>query len=375
MQHRILYAAPDAYCAWPSMARAGNGDWLVAFTRTEQHIAPNGQCVLVRSADHGLTWSEPEIVWDTPLDNRPLGLTPLADGRVIAHVRSKPAAAIRAELRTLSHWIEPALFRRWMAYLDGLDAKQAEALQGVWMRVLEADGSTWGRPIPGPDLCHGGVQLPDGSLLAASFLADGGQTITLLKTETIGTPWQPIGRVALPPAEHARIRFSEPSLLRLPGGRLILMLRADPLAYDEASPLFLLWETWSDDGGAHWREPFPTALWGYPPHLTNLADGRVLCTYGYRKQPFGERACLSEDGVTWDPAREMVLRDDAPNADLGYPVSMEMEPGRVLTVYYQVNKPAVTPYPYCYAAPAGDKPAIVGTIWDVRYGAPARAIP
>jgi hypothetical protein len=126
----------------------------------------------------------------------------------------------------------------------------------------------------------------------------------------------------------------------------------------------VLWESYSDDSGVTWAEPWPTALWGFPPHLTLLNDGRVLCSYGYRRPPYGERACLSEDGITWDLSDEVVLRDDAPNDDLGYPASIEVEPGQVLTVYYQVNKRQV-PKSLEYSRPRGEKPALLGTFWTV----------
>ncbi|MBM3190711.1 MAG: exo-alpha-sialidase [Chloroflexi bacterium] len=42
---------------------------------------------------------------------------------------------------------------------------------------------------------------------------------------------------------------------------------------------------------------------------------------------------MSEDsGETW--SADTVLRDDAPCGDLGYPVTMELDDGRILTVYY-----------------------------------------
>lgn len=80
---------------------------------------------------------------------------------------------------------------------------------------------------------------------------------------------------------------------------------------------------------------------GFPPHLLVLQDGRMVCTYGYRRAPCGERACVSRDGITWDLANEIVLRDDNPSHDLGYPASVETAPGEILTVYYQ--KPAFDP--------------------------------
>ena len=74
-----------------------------------------------------------------------------------------------------------------------------------------------------------------------------------------------------------------------------------------------------------------------------LADGRVLCTYGRREAPFGIRACLSADGGrTWLMEQEIVLRDDLPNGDLGYPTSVEYAPGRLFTIYYGQDGAGVT---------------------------------
>jgi hypothetical protein len=40
-----------------------------------------------------------------------------------------------------------------------------------------------------------------------------------------------------------------------------------------------------------------------------LLDGRYLMIYGYRRPPYGVRACISDDGVTWDVKREFVIRE------------------------------------------------------------------
>ena len=40
-----------------------------------------------------------------------------------------------------------------------------------------------------------------------------------------------------------------------------------------------------------------------------------------------------DNGVTWDT--EYILRDDAPSDDLGYPATVELKDGSLLTVYYQ----------------------------------------
>jgi len=59
-----------------------------------------------------------------------------------------------------------------------------------------------------------------------------------------------------------------------------------------------------------------------------------VCVYGYRLAPFGERAMISGDGgKVWTYG--YVLRDDGPDADLGYPASAELCDGSVTTVYDQ----------------------------------------
>ena len=46
---------------------------------------------------------------------------------------------------------------------------------------------------------------------------------------------------------------------------------------------------------------------------------------------------ISPDGRTWDKTKPIVLADDAPNTDCGYPSSVEVGAGKVLTLYYQVD--------------------------------------
>jgi hypothetical protein len=96
----------------------------------------------------------------------------------------------------------------------------------------------------------------------------------------------------------------------------------------------------------------------------DLHSGDILATYGYRLPPLGQRACLSHDGgETWDIDNEIVLRDDAPDLDLSYPVSwdlgypatLELEPGELLTVYYQIDKPA-------------EKSSLSATRWSLQQG-------
>lgn len=93
----------------------------------------------------------------------------------------------------------------------------------------------------------------------------------------------------------------------------------------------------SRDGGKSWSTPHPIGVWGLPSHLLRLRDGRLLMSYGYRRAPFGNQARLSSDnGKIW--SEPLVISDDAPGGDVGYPSTVEMPDGSFVTVWYESMK-------------------------------------
>ncbi|EDY81005.1 BNR/Asp-box repeat domain protein [Verrucomicrobiia bacterium DG1235] len=364
LEHLSIYEKRDAYCAWPAIARAQNGDIIVLFTRTEEHMAPNGEIMLSRSTDNGRTWQPPAVAYDTVIDDRESGLTTLADGTLLTHLRS-----VRFEASSYQNLPDtaypPELIERWTDYVEKPEYQNAAQLSRAWQTVSVDNGVTWAPPTPGIDSIHGGIQLQNTGLLVASYRNDGGN-IGVHAAPNPTAPWKQIATVPCPHPDT--IRFGEPHVLQLASGRIVMMIRATAKPYDDGSPLCHLWASYSDDNGATWAPAYETPLWGYPPHLQQLSDGRILCTYGYRRAPFGQRACLSEDGITWSQDNEIVLRNDAANKDLGYPVSIELEPGRILSVYYQPNIPAGSNPATHPPHPNRKKPGILATIWE----APAR---
>ena len=110
----------------------------------------------------------------------------------------------------------------------------------------------------------------------------------------------------------------------------------------------------SNDNGSTWdyvnRPVARTGIGGNPPTMTKLRDGRLCLTYGYRDAPYSIRARLSADeGVTWE--KEVFLRDDGGNHDIGYPRTVQRADGKVVTVYYFNDHPDGERY-------------IAATIWD-----------
>ena len=96
--------------------------------------------------------------------------------------------------------------------------------------------------------------------------------------------------------------------------------------------------TESSDEGRTWSKAIQvTADREHPADLIQLADGRVLMVYGERNPPRGVHAMISPDGRAWDKSKRIALADDAPNGDCGYPSSVEVAKGKVVTLYYQVD--------------------------------------
>ncbi|WP_247877776.1 sialidase family protein [Azospirillum thiophilum] len=91
----------------------------------------------------------------------------------------------------------------------------------------------------------------------------------------------------------------------------------------------------STDLGHSWEPWRRHALVGHPYDACPLPDGRLLLVGGYRHAPYGVRARL------YDPRRqqpdevpELVLRDDGPAPDLGYPWAAPLPDGRAMVAYY-----------------------------------------
>ena len=68
---KAICKEPGDYIGWPSIARKVDGELLVVFSGgRDTHVCPYGKTELVRSQDGGETWSPPETINNTPLDDR-----------------------------------------------------------------------------------------------------------------------------------------------------------------------------------------------------------------------------------------------------------------------------------------------------------------
>ena len=178
--------------------------------------------------------------------------------------------------------------------------------------------------------CHASTVLPldDGRVLAAWFGGkkekDDDVEIYLAERSKNGVWSAP--RIV---SENDSIPHWNPVLYERENGEIILYYK-----YGKEIPDWITKYIVSADGGRTWSVWRCLNISGSPPHLLKHSSGALVCVFGRREAPFGERAIVSYDnGETW--ADEYVLDDRANDGDLGYPASVELDDGSILTVYYQ----------------------------------------
>ncbi|MFA6568693.1 MAG: sialidase family protein [Victivallales bacterium] len=338
-----------SYHGWPTLARMKNGELLVVSSAgREHHVCPFGQVHLLRSTDNGRTWSEPEIIVNGPLDDRDAGILQTSKGTVLVN------------------WFTSVY---WIHYLESFETQRSKALStdhlgkeftdgffsrcrkirvllsddiinrelGTWIIRSGDGGKTWSDKIDcGAGSPHGPTELADGRLLfvgnaKASNSPNGtpyAPMLVAVESCDDGCSWRRIGEI---PQRHGDPlgTYHEPHAVQASDGRIIVHIRN----HSEQDGGCIL-QSESEDGGRTFSVPHNTGLIGLPAHLLKMRDGRLLTTYGYRINPYGNRAAISEDGGrTW--GKPMVLDEKAGGRDLGYPSTAQLADGSFLSVWYE----------------------------------------
>jgi len=291
--HVVVASEEGKHFAFPGLAKLVDGRLAVVFREGTAHVDPSGSVAMCVSRDGGRTWAPRRTIYDNPdVDERDPGIWQHSDGALVVSMASAGARTMRSQ--------------------DG--------------------GQTWDGPSPAPVFSpHGTAELPDGRLYWCGITTKMGiNHVRIAASGDLGRSWDIHSTVAMSLPYHrpwVREFWDEPRALPLANSRWLCLLRVDRDGY--------LYQTASSDGGTTFGTPKRTPMWGCPPFVLPLADGRLVALYGHRRDPWGIRACVSEDqGATWDIDSEIILRDDGGHGDLGYPVAIEIEPGLVLAVYY-----------------------------------------
>jgi sialidase-1 len=332
---REIPTAARTYSGWPTLARRASGELVLAWSGDrEAHVCPFGRVLYAVSRDGGESWSWPRVILDSDLDDRDAGIleTPRKTLLVTTFTSLAYQAVLeRARQSGFAGW-DSGKAARWDAVERRLSADTRQSRLGCWMLRSTDDGLTWSPPYRVPlNSPHGPIAVSGGRLLYAGKDLWGGGQVGVCESTDDGLTWRWLSRIVPRPGDTVDQYHELHMVEATPGGRLVLHIRN----HNEANRGETL-QTESDNGGAAWTEPHPIGVWGLPSHLLRLRGGRLLMTYGYRRAPFGNHARLSSDeGRTWsDP---FTLSADGASGDLGYPSTVQLSGGQLLTVWYETR--------------------------------------
>jgi sialidase-1 len=358
IRHGVVCSLPQekfGYFGWPSVTRQADGTLCaVASGLRFAHICPWGRSVICKSRDDGQSWSAPQVINNTPLDDRDAGIVSLGGQRLLITWFTSNTAHYFS--RAPNHWLRksfpPEVYEEMGGIVESWSQEMCRQWIGSWLRISE-DGEYWGEyrraPVNTP---HGPIVMPDQSwfylgkrwdLNEQKTMTSGGGPIQAASSDDEGKSWRMLGEIPLPEGMSNQ-NAHEPHVAALPDGRLFAAIRYE-------KPFQVLFSE-SEDGGLSWSRARPSGAMGSPPQLLLHSSGTLVCVYGYRQQPYGQRALISRDlGKSWSD--EIALRDDGPDGDLGYPCSVELADKSILSVYYQKCR-------------SGEKCSILYTLWELQ---------
>lgn len=362
MRKGIVYKGEGifSYCGWPTVGKLSDGTLAVVFSGHRlRHVCTFGETMICYSYDEGKTWTAPSAVVNTRFDDRDGGIA--VNGKQVLvtsfnnnfNFQSKHAEANEKDENVR------AMIQNYIA-LNQEKANEDDV--GSSITVSEDGGKTFFKrymmPITSP---HGPKLLKDGRYVYVgrafsiqNMYKTEGRTYNELPEGIYymfsgdGYTWTEPLPIPLPQDEDI-ILNCEPDVIECADGELLVHIRVQK----RNVPFDYMWiyQTKSKNGITEWETPYDLGVQGAPPHLFRHSSGKIVCVYGCRKAPFAEMAIISEDeGKTWSAPR--AIDADAASSDLGYPSSVELQNGKILTVYYQRDE-------------GEERPNLKYTIWEI----------
>ena len=354
VRHGVVASLPTdtfGYFGWPTVCRMDDGQFVcVASGMRNEHNCPFGRNIICVSTD-GEAWSAPRVVNDSPLDDRDSGVVCVGGDRLLmawfssdSRHGSRIAATNLGRSGAYEGHRDPSTVELWETGLLGQTDASVEAFAGSWVMASDTRGQTWNEPVRVPcSAPHGPTRLRSGDLLYLGTSTDrepveeGNTGVIAVRSSTGGDSWSVVGSVPGP------VRLGEPHVLELASGRLLGLMRCGG---SDDYVKFSMMQTTSEDG-VTWSEAQTLGFHGAPPHLMQHSSGVIVCSYcnrggtddmggpeTYEGPEKGQRVMLSwDEGASW--SYDLVLRADGVCLDLGYPSTVELDDGSLLTVYYQ----------------------------------------
>lgn len=304
---------------FPVIARGAAGEVAAVFRVGAGHYGLTGTLATALSTDGGRTWSGPIEVAPRGEDVRNPAFAIAGDGRWV-----------------LGYWkagvhCYPALGggeRRWRSPLEGGEEPDTFVVTSddrgrTWSEpfAVRSDRLAWVSPFGRIVTCA------DGTLLMSAYGGVRGSNppgrvdTIVMRSKDDGRTWGD---------ESAVLMLANEMSICAVGDELVGAARR----VDGSTAIVR-----SADGGRTWSEPVAATRSGeHPADLCVLRESKLLLmTYGRRRRPLGCATKTSGDGgATWSD-HEVLLAGDGLGHDVGYPSTVQLDDGTLLTALYFAN--------------------------------------
>jgi hypothetical protein len=336
---------------FPGLTRAANGNLLVSFCTTFD-CQKGGRAYLLRSSDDGRTWPDAAVLLQSRNSdgaiNLSVGMTRLRDGTILypccdARITRKwdQHDADLIILQSKDHgntWTDGTPVRVGMkepfAYGGIIELKNGEVLCPIWGKRTSAE--PWRSGVVRSR--DGGITWRDYSTIAYDASASSVSPASSPAPKSLPCP----PRDQREPEFHCA-GFNETSLLELPDGRVLAILRQQGVHGGRRE----LYRCISSDHGRTWSFPTRLNVWGTSPSLHLHPNGAIIV--GYRNhlgnpqglETPGVGVSVSHDaGETW--GEHFMLEDPKGYRHLqefeaGYPAFLTMRDGSIMVVFYSFD--------------------------------------
>lgn len=296
---------------WPTLTLLPNGEISAAIYNQPSHGFGCGDVELWISDDQGKSWNFRSVISD--------------------HSKNP-------ELTRMNHAIGLNSKSELVALVSGWSEGRAAPILPLQLCVSFDNGHTWSRKTNDNSsrfIPYGKILLGDNdNLICSLYGSDESKNFDsfLCSSSDNGKNWDNIGEIAKGCGEVALIDLANREYLA--AARII---NSDNLEQGGQVRLFT-----SGKRGAKWKEGVLISLpMQHPANFLRLHNGNILLTYGSRISGlYGIMMRLSkDDGKTWSIPRPLITIPE--RTDCGYPSSVQVEDGTIVTAYYM--GPKMTP--------------------------------